>query len=114
MTTLLARVVGELLTVIARVTHHSVETRRGVSDARALVFGSLLASSDEPSLVGVEGKGRGHTPMSPAVPAVALAFWRRCAGHWAFAELTRRRDLTLDNCSPVRSEPNRFARNVRR
>jgi hypothetical protein len=99
-----AYVVGQLATAIARATLRSAATRCGMPEARVCVFSSLLASSDEASLVGVEGKRRGRVPMSPADPDVALAFWQRCAGYYAFAELARRRDLTHDNWRPARTE----------
>jgi hypothetical protein len=99
-----AYIVGQLATLIARAMHHWDETRSGAIAARVSLFTSLLASSDEASLVGVAGKRRGRVQTCPAHPAKALAFWRRCAGYWAFAELTRRRDLTDDNWSPARTE----------
>jgi hypothetical protein len=99
-----AYVVGQLATAIARATLRSAATRCEMSAARVLLLSSLLASSDEPSLVGVAGKRRGHVPMSPADPDVALAFWQRCAGYYAFIALAERRDLTRDNWSRARTE----------
>jgi hypothetical protein len=100
----LARLIGWLSTRWARVTLHWTETQCGPIEARRSVYRSLLDLSDDPALVGVAGKRRGRSLTSPADPAKALAFWRRCVGHWAFGELARRRDLTTVNWKAARSE----------
>jgi hypothetical protein len=97
-----AWLIGRLATFSARVMLRWAETQYGRHAVRLWVYSNVVASPDEPSLVGITGKRRGSRELCSGDLAVALPLFQRCAIAWTLYELERRRGLTLSSWKPGR------------
>jgi hypothetical protein len=96
----LAWMVGRLSTGSARLMLRWAETKYGSHAVRLWLFCNVLDRSDEPALVGVAGKRRGHHITAPGT-SERYDCWRHSVAWWTCNRLAERAHIVIDSWKPA-------------
>lgn len=68
---------------------------------RHAAYERLLASADDPSLIGLSGKRRGHRVSHTGDPWKARTVWQQWVSAWVLHQRAMNKTITLGSCAPA-------------